>query len=442
MRHRYQILMLVACSLWGSSDLLFAQGSPEPDEARVDIRAVGDSAYIGSDWIVEEDVDSDRKAPKKLTPQGLPPKGYINRRLKDMEILRSPDLNLLNLEASLTRTCTKFSSKEFAFATSPASVIEFAKWGFNMIGIANNHSLDCVSPRSRNEISAAVGEVLRQAPNTVFHGVAKNERELLTVAIQTIRGIKIGMVSVKGWANGSRANIANLANRKKIFTALKNTDVDIRILMYHGGEELSREPTPSNILVEHEFIAKYDGDIVFAHHPHVMQGIEILKKQDGKNAVIFHSLGNFLHDGLSRGQDGMMARVQVDRQGLVTDSVQLFPLQFSSYTPGPIKMSHLKVATKILADSTAAIVANKLRRDLSRVPFTLKTIALPAPGLGLDLSLPSLVANTPASSHPPTASHGLRGKSTAIPKDNVRQNPNAVLINDSQSNDKSFPVTN
>ena len=61
-------------------------------------------------------------------------------------------------------------------------------------------------------------------------------------------------------------------------------------------------------------------------------------------------------------------------------------------------MSHLKVATKILADSTAAIVANKLRRDLSRVPFTLKTIALPAPGLGLDLSLPSLVANTSASS--------------------------------------------
>ena len=63
--------MLVACSLWGSSDLLFAQGSPKPDEARVDIRAVGDSAYVGSDWIVEEDVDSDRKAHKKLTVQGI-----------------------------------------------------------------------------------------------------------------------------------------------------------------------------------------------------------------------------------------------------------------------------------------------------------------------------------------------------------------------------------
>jgi poly-gamma-glutamate capsule biosynthesis protein CapA/YwtB (metallophosphatase superfamily) len=442
MSRKNKLIFLLACSPWAGPGLLFAEASPEPADTTVDIRAVGDSAYGGSNWIVEENVDSDRKDPKTIAPQGLPPKGYINRRLKNMEILRSPDLNLLNLEASVTRTCTKFSGKEFTFATSPATVIDFAKWGFNMIGLANNHSLDCVNPRSRHEIAAAIGEVLKEAPNTVFHGVAKNERELLKVAIQVIRGVKIGMVSVKGWANGSHANIANLANRRKIFTALQKANVDVRILMYHGGEELSRKPTPSNIQVEHEFISQFDGDIVFAHHPHVMQGIEILKKQDGKNAVIFHSLGNFLHDGLSRSQDGMMARVQVDRQGLITDSVQLFPLQAASYTPGPVKISKLKVATKILSDSTAAILANKLRKELSRVPFTFKTITLPAPGLGLDLSTPSLVATPPATLQPATTSNGLTAKPTFIPKDNVGQSPNAVLINDSQSNDKSFPVTN
>ena len=442
MSHITIIMMFLACTAWPGSSVLFAEASPEPGEPRVDIRAVGDSSYVGGSWIVEEDVGSEKKAPLDLTPQGLPPKGYINKRLKNMELLRSPDLNLLNLEASVTRTCTKFSGKEFTFATSPAAVIDFAKWGFNMIGLANNHALDCVKPRSRNEIAAAIAEVLAQAPNTVFHGVAKNESQLMKVAIQVIRGIKIGMVSVKGWPNGGHANIANLSNRKKVFAALQDADVDIRILMYHGGEERSREPTASNIMIEHEFIARYDGDIVFAHHPHVMQGLEILKKQNGKNAVIFHSLGNFLHDGLSRGQDGMMARVEVDLHGIVTDSVQIFPLQAATYKPGPIKINNLTAATKILSDSTKAILANKLRKGLSRVPFAFQSITIPAPGLGLDLTLPSLAANSSTAIQAPTTTDRQRAQSTVSPKESVSQSANAVLINDSRSTDQSLPVTN
>jgi poly-gamma-glutamate capsule biosynthesis protein CapA/YwtB (metallophosphatase superfamily) len=240
--------------------------------------------------------------------------------------------------------------------------LEFAKGGFNVIGLANNHSLDCIKPGARREMRPSLAIIRKQFPNIAFHGVSYQSDQLQNVAIQTINGIRVGMVSIKGWAVGVQQLVGNISNRKKIFAALLNAPVDVRILTFHGGEELSRVPTSDNLKVIHEFIADYNGDAVFAHHPHVMQGIELLKKKNGKTAVIFHSLGNFLHDGLSRSQDGMMARIEVTKNGVIADS-----------------------------NSTDSIAKNQLRVDLTRMSFTFNEFNDPAPGLGVSIETPKLV---------------------------------------------------
>lgn len=369
------------------ASLLLVGASPAPTapDPRIDIRAVGDAAFVGdwSEFAEPKEEDPSKGDPKaenqpglpKKRPGNQPPPRFFERRLAGMESLRSPHVNILNLEGSLTRTCTAFAEKEFNFATLPEVVVAYARWGFNVFGLANNHSVDCVKPNSRGEINAAIREVHKTYPEVLFHGVASSAGRLTQIAVKDIQGVRIGIISIKGWAMGARQNVGNLSNRKRIFAALRDAKVDTRILLLHGGVELSRNPDVPMIRVAREFLAEFGGDIVFGHHPHVMQGFEVLKKSNGRHGIIFYSLGNFLHDGLARGQDGMMAKVEVTKSGLKLDGVHVFPLSNASWRPAPIDPRAQGAAQKILKASNDFLESTLLRPDLTRVPFDLMSSA-------------------------------------------------------------------
>ena len=87
---------------------------------------------------------------------GAPPAGWVEDRLKALRTLRSPDVNFLNFESTLTRSCTKFADKPFAFASPPEALAQFAAWGFNLMSLANNHTFDCVDPAPEGEIEEVV----------------------------------------------------------------------------------------------------------------------------------------------------------------------------------------------------------------------------------------------------------------------------------------------
>lgn len=341
--------------------------------ADVEIGAVGDAAFIGELAALHES-----------------PKNFLERRLRGVTELLAPDLNFINIEASITRTCTDFQEKTWQFATTPASVAAFVRTGFNLIALANNHSIDCSAPSSRTEIGPALAEVRRlskpaaPAPGSVprplvFHGVARNATALREVAIVEVRSVRIGMVSIKGWASGARQNVGNLDNRRMIFEALRDAPVDVRILSLHGGEESVRRPSIAMIRVAREFVALYRGDIVLGHHPHVTQGVELLRRQDGRVAAMIYSLGNFLHDGLSRRGDGMLARFAVNRSGFVPDSLALIPLAAPSWRPAAIKPENLPKKLSPITESSTWLGQTLLRGELTRVPFDIVQESAPVP---------------------------------------------------------------
>lgn len=334
-------------------------------ELAIDLRAVGDSAFIGGNALF-----------------GQPPKGWIERRLESFIRMRSPDVNFLNLEATVTRSCRKFATKPFAFANAPAALAAFVRSGFNLVSLANNHTLDCLEPTATSEVKPALAEALKDLGPVGVHGLAPRYDDLVaTPAILTVRGLKIGMVSMKAWDNGRKAAIGNLGNRVDLFKALQGAAVDVRILSLHGGVENTRRPTETMMDVAREFVGRYDGDVVFAHHPHKMHGFEIVAKSGGRRAVIFYSLGNFLHNGLSAKGDGMMARVAVTKSGGVdADSVAAYPLANSSTSPGPVAKTSLRSMLTMFRDSNAAIALKALPAGLKRVPFTLSEIDDVAPG--------------------------------------------------------------
>ncbi len=342
----------------------------KPVVPTVDLRAFGDSGYIGGVGVY-----------------GAPSKNFVKNHLKGVEILRSPDVNFLNLEGSLTRTCRDFETKPFSFAISPEALIAFGKWGFNLIGLANNHALDCQDPTPASEIAKAMAVVKKQLPKLAAHGVASSYKKLLTqLAELEIRGIKLGMVSVKAWDNGPKSTIGNIGNYTDVLQALKKADVDVRILSLHGGIESTRRPTTEVMDIARDFVARFDGDIVFAHHPHKFQGFEVIAKPNGRTAVIFYSLGNSLHNGLSVNGDGLAARVSVSKDGVDVDSLAAFPLADASHYPTPVGQAGLKLAAAILKASSTAVALRPLPPGLKRVPFVLTTVTEPALGLQLTVT--------------------------------------------------------
>ncbi len=353
---------------------LTAASGPAAPEPRIDIRAVGDTGFIGGNGVFKR-----------------PPAAWVKNRLAALEPLRSPDINLLNLEGTLTASCQTFADRRYKFAIAPEFVLQLADWGFNAIALANNHSGDCVAPRSGRAL--ALQKIRRVYPDLALTGTAASASLLpRTVGSLVVRDVRVGIAAIKGWPSDARSPIANLKNRKPIFTSLQQGPYDVRILSLHGGTERERRPAADIIRTAREFIGRYDGDIVFAHHPHVMQGIELLRKRDGRYGVVFYSLGNHLHNGLSTAGDGLMARVVATRSGIDPRSLQMFPLGKSSTQPVPLSGFRLAQAAAIIERSSLALLDTPPGAELTVVPFSLQINDSPAGGLQV---LPNAAKATP-----------------------------------------------
>jgi hypothetical protein len=365
---RYAAAALVALVSGVAGAWASAWAAPAP--ALVDIRAFGDAAYIGG-----------------LATYGEPPERWVERRLQNLKALRSADVNFLNLEAALGRQCRAFVVKPFSFATGPVALSQLSAWGFNLLSLANNHTLDCVEPLATGEAARVVAQAAATSGKSIAaHGVAGSYKRLLQAPARlTVRGVRLGMVSIKAWSNGKRAAIGNLDNRAALFEMLRTSAVDVRILSLHGGVEGSRRPTEQLMDVAREFIGAYDGDIVFAHHPHRSQGVEVVTKKNGRLGVVFYSLGNFLHNGLSPSGDGMAARVMVSAQGVDPGALAVFPLSNASVRPKPTTKGELAEADGILTASNAAIAVRPIPAVLGLTPMLVTLEETQEPALGLKL---------------------------------------------------------
>jgi poly-gamma-glutamate synthesis protein (capsule biosynthesis protein) len=80
----------------------------------------------------------------------------------------------------------------------------------------------------------------------------------------------------------------------------------IDIVLFHGGDEWSREPTAATRRL-YTGLVKSGADLVIGSHPHVVQGFEWI---DGK--AVFWSLGNYVFGGMENtdgGEEGLFIKL-------------------------------------------------------------------------------------------------------------------------------------
>lgn len=244
----------------------------------INIYAVGDMSFGDFPFCVGYGV---RSATDKLSEQ------FIFEKIK--YIFKDSDYVFGNLETVLSNydyENKKLSSLEMC--GSPNVINELAENKFNIINLANNHSMQ----HGENAFDNTINLCKKHGIKCV--GIIENKEWNSTPVMVVNNGIKIGILGYafepdKYTKEQNRYAYGNLSSIKADVEKLRK-EVDYLIVSYHWGLEFMDRPSVSNIRLAHQTI-EWGADIILGHHPHVLQGIE-----NYKNGLIFYSLGNFVFD--------------------------------------------------------------------------------------------------------------------------------------------------
>jgi poly-gamma-glutamate synthesis protein (capsule biosynthesis protein) len=172
--------------------------------------------------------------------------------------------------------------------------------------------------------------------------------------ITEANGIKVGWLGMTRWLNGNRnpdkddqphvnffpypgeAGGAPGADEAQVLLAVKaaRAQCDFLVVSIHWGIEYAPAPRPEDVDVAHQML-EAGASVIVGHHPHVLQPVETYKTQDGRNTVIFYSLGNFLSNQSRTYVDGLMP----DKDGDPRDStIGLFSAVRKDYGPAGVRV--------------------------------------------------------------------------------------------------------
>lgn len=300
------LLTVLAATLY----LVFTQKTVNIEYPFAQINQIFSQEQVGPiELIFAGDIMLDRGLAEKI-------KANNNWRWPFLEIAsttQKADIVFGNLEGPISQDGQK-NGKENAFEMDPQTIEGLAYANFNVLSLANNHTMDYGAEAFLDTIlrlkSAGIDSV----------GGGKNETEAKNLLIKEINKTKFGFLAYNEncttpeKASSNSLGMACLTKndlevfKKDVSRAKKK--VDILIVSLHHGKEYTK--TLSQFQNDFSKAAIDEGaDLVIGHHPHVVQ-----KYEQYKEGWIFYSLGNFIFDQtfLQETMQGLMAKVIVENK--------------------------------------------------------------------------------------------------------------------------------
>ncbi len=212
--------------------------------------------------------------------------------------LRSDDFTFANLETPVVaprpyETYPRFNVRpEYARAAADA--------GVDVFSVANNHVTDWGADGVAETRKALA--LLAASHGLAANGTRRNAGDELAVTELRAGGRRIGFVAVAQMLNvADGRELVQLVDYRDTAAAesfaewvsLRALGFDLFIVSYHGGREYALEPDPAKAAF-FERLARAGADIVWSHHPHVVQPWRYIERADGNSAFILHSTGNFI----------------------------------------------------------------------------------------------------------------------------------------------------
>lgn len=205
------------------------------------------------------------------------------------DLIKDYDIKYWNQE-------TIFGGKERGYSGYPRfnSPSEFGDnmidIGFNMVSLANNHSMDQGEKGVLNSVA-----YWKEKNNIVWNGQSDSEEDRLGHIYGEVNGIKYAMLSYTMHTNGlpvpsGKPYLVNVYNKDKVKEDIEavRPNVDVLFVAIHWGEEYTHKPN-SNQRETAKYLSELGVDVIIGAHPHVIQPIE----KEG-NTIVYYSLGNFI----------------------------------------------------------------------------------------------------------------------------------------------------
>lgn len=207
--------------------------------------------------------------------------------------LLSADLVLANLESPLAGFPVETESA-YALCAPPEHVAYLAEAGFDLLGLANNHHLDCGEEgllETQLTLTNARLGFIGPEPAPVY---------------RSVNGIQLAFLAFDATARFDLESAAQAVRMARESGA-------VVVVSMHWGAEYQAGATNGQKEIA-EGLAEAGAALVWGHHPHVLQPAERIG--DGKTLVLY-SLGNALFDqyGLAATRRSALVLVTLQSDG-------------------------------------------------------------------------------------------------------------------------------
>lgn len=217
-------------------------------------------------------------------------KNFINNLDKDFrEIWLKSDFRMFNLETPLGEKFNPISKNGPNIIADSETFKGIKSLKPDLLFLANNHIMDYGEVALKNTI-----KILKEN-NINYTGIVNNSEEIMQPVFIEKDGIKVGVYNIcetefsLPTKNTIGANCLNQSVNYRIINNAKKA-CDYVIVIYHGGKEHYRYPSPNLKNICESFI-DFGADIVITQHSHCI-GCE--QNYEGKK--IIYGQGNFIFD--------------------------------------------------------------------------------------------------------------------------------------------------
>ncbi len=273
------------------------------------------------------DILLDRGVKNYLDREGT---GYPYEKVK--HILQKSDIVFGNLECPLTKGgIPVLKSRNLIFRAEPSNAKALASAGFNVLNLANNHSIDYGHAGISDTIKALEAAGIRTV------GAGEDSDKARCALYINIKGLSVGFLGYSAFPREGYFYFPDRPDIAYIDTSVisdeirsANNNCDILVVSFHWGKEFDFYP-----LEQQKQLARLavdsGADIVAGHHPHVLQGIE-----EYGEGYIFYSLGNFIFDRQvpSGTDETVIVNLKINKKGI--KEIELIPVRIINCRPEPV----------------------------------------------------------------------------------------------------------
>lgn len=220
------------------------------------------------------------------------------------------DVNYINWETSVGQTCDAFwsapSSSTYAFLSRPEDLVDAIRLGFNLVGLANNHSFDCLRSaeglgplQTYGHLEAIRRQFAPPAALPLFSGVfSEPDQEPASGTLRGRHGQQIPVSFLSAYVGGDPNHCRNIVCDQDLeqYQEKLTNQRGLRVLALHSWDKGSHGRLKA---ILQSWLQQGRVDVAIGSGPHIAEDVRVVTTPRGAG-VLATSLGNFIHPSLAR----------------------------------------------------------------------------------------------------------------------------------------------